>query len=364
VDISEVRDAADRLGEVSEEMRALSDLPPLPESSSIEDAIDNALTTVKSAIAAVGSNHARRVAELVSISLALQMDLQRRLTARRSRVAATLMTSLRTVTNSTDARALPQLVCDELVIGAEFSTALYSVIEDGSLRTLAGSSVHCSKVELSRVPVEISMGTVEYDCLTDITAILTSGATTCCGWFGELLNSTAYAVFAIVVEGGPVAMVHVAHDPPLGLGTAEVEVAAMYQAAVAVAVSRNTIRARFDRQRTKIHRIAAAMVTEPDDDTSTGPNVTAFEIATDRENLGAGSQHHPSPPAHNAHLESELTEREAEIHRLIVAGASNADIADQLYIGAETVKTHVKRVLRKVGAINRSEAITLHWQPR
>jgi DNA-binding CsgD family transcriptional regulator len=41
-------------------------------------------------------------------------------------------------------------------------------------------------------------------------------------------------------------------------------------------------------------------------------------------------------------------------------GASNAEIADELVITVETVKTHVKRILRKIGAINRSEAIALY----
>ena len=43
-------------------------------------------------------------------------------------------------------------------------------------------------------------------------------------------------------------------------------------------------------------------------------------------------------------------------------GASNADIADELVITVETVKTHVKRILRKIGAINRSEAIALYME--
>jgi DNA-binding CsgD family transcriptional regulator len=43
-------------------------------------------------------------------------------------------------------------------------------------------------------------------------------------------------------------------------------------------------------------------------------------------------------------------------------GASNADIAEELVITVETVKTHVKRILRKIGAINRSEAIALYME--
>ena len=49
-----------------------------------------------------------------------------------------------------------------------------------------------------------------------------------------------------------------------------------------------------------------------------------------------------------------LSEREREVFERLVLGASNAEIAEELVITIETVKTHVKRILRKIGAINRS----------
>jgi DNA-binding CsgD family transcriptional regulator len=52
------------------------------------------------------------------------------------------------------------------------------------------------------------------------------------------------------------------------------------------------------------------------------------------------------------------------VFELLVLGASNAEIADELVITVETVKTHVKRILRKIGAINRSEAIALYMEAR
>ncbi|MET8427923.1 LuxR C-terminal-related transcriptional regulator [Nocardia sp. NPDC004860] len=52
-----------------------------------------------------------------------------------------------------------------------------------------------------------------------------------------------------------------------------------------------------------------------------------------------------------------LTGREIEVLRLILTGASNSAIADELVITVDTVKSHVKRVLRKLGATNRGELI-------
>lgn len=53
----------------------------------------------------------------------------------------------------------------------------------------------------------------------------------------------------------------------------------------------------------------------------------------------------------------QLTEREAEVFELMVTGATNQAIADRLVITEGTVKSHVKHILRKYGAINRAQAI-------
>ncbi len=52
-----------------------------------------------------------------------------------------------------------------------------------------------------------------------------------------------------------------------------------------------------------------------------------------------------------------LTRREIEILRLIAAGLTNPQIADELVIGAATVKTHTLNIYRKLDAANRTQAI-------
>jgi len=52
-----------------------------------------------------------------------------------------------------------------------------------------------------------------------------------------------------------------------------------------------------------------------------------------------------------------LTERELRVAELLVAGRSNRQIAEELVVSPETVKSHVARILRKLGAGNRAEAV-------
>jgi DNA-binding CsgD family transcriptional regulator/GAF domain-containing protein len=55
---------------------------------------------------------------------------------------------------------------------------------------------------------------------------------------------------------------------------------------------------------------------------------------------------------------ADLTRRELEVLRHLADGESNTQIAANLFIAAGTVKTHVKNLLRKLGAANRAEAVS------
>jgi len=57
-----------------------------------------------------------------------------------------------------------------------------------------------------------------------------------------------------------------------------------------------------------------------------------------------------------------LTPREAEVLAAVARGASNAEIAAQLVLGTETVRTHVASVLRKLGARDRTQATVVAYR--
>jgi len=68
--------------------------------------------------------------------------------------------------------------------------------------------------------------------------------------------------------------------------------------------------------------------------------------------------HRQAPPA----AVNTLTTRELDVLRLITQGLSNAEIGQQLFISDTTVKTHVTRVLQKLGLRDRAQAIVLAYQ--
>ncbi|MFD8982174.1 response regulator [Streptomyces sp. NPDC059564] len=84
------------------------------------------------------------------------------------------------------------------------------------------------------------------------------------------------------------------------------------------------------------------------------PNITK-RLITEFSRMGA-----PRAPS-RARIE-ELTERETEVLSLIAQGLSNAEIAQHLVVAEQTVKTHVSRILVKLGLRDRTQAAVFAYE--
>ncbi|KQU53889.1 LuxR family transcriptional regulator [Rhodococcus sp. Leaf278] len=84
------------------------------------------------------------------------------------------------------------------------------------------------------------------------------------------------------------------------------------------------------------------------------PSVTRRLIADVTARRGA--RRRPSPRL------SDLTPREREVLELIATGMSNSEIAGSLFLAEQTVKTHVGKVLGKLGLRDRAQAVVLAYE--
>jgi DNA-binding NarL/FixJ family response regulator len=65
----------------------------------------------------------------------------------------------------------------------------------------------------------------------------------------------------------------------------------------------------------------------------------------------------PPVPAPGAHGNAGLSVREAEVLELICRGLSNLEIADQLFVSVNSVKTYVRQIYQKIGVTRRAQAV-------
>ena len=94
-------------------------------------------------------------------------------------------------------------------------------------------------------------------------------------------------------------------------------------------------------------------------------NMLPSELVEAIREVHAGKKRIPAELAAQLadHLGDEsLTQREVEVLRAIAGGNRNREIAEQLFISEETVKAHVKHIIGKLGANDRTQAVSIAIQ--
>jgi DNA-binding NarL/FixJ family response regulator len=91
-------------------------------------------------------------------------------------------------------------------------------------------------------------------------------------------------------------------------------------------------------------------------------NMPPKELADAVRQVHAGKKRIPAEVAAQLaeHLSDEpLTERERDVLRHVAGGNRNREIGEKLHISEETVKVHLKHIMEKLGASDRTEAVTI-----
>jgi DNA-binding NarL/FixJ family response regulator len=101
------------------------------------------------------------------------------------------------------------------------------------------------------------------------------------------------------------------------------------------------------------HQLAAGIRTVGEGDALLAPSITRRLI----EEFAA-----PRTQANNSARLDELTPRELEVFRLLATGMTNTEIAADLIVGETTIKTHVTRILMKLGARDRVQAVVIAYE--
>ena len=107
-------------------------------------------------------------------------------------------------------------------------------------------------------------------------------------------------------------------------------------------------------KRTRPEELISAIHTIASGDSLLSPAVTRKVI----EQVQRG----PAPSTSAARLLEQLTPREREVLELVARGLSNAEIAAELIVEESTVKTHVKRILSKLRARDRVQAVIFAYE--
>lgn len=334
------------LNELDRRLCSEFDIEHAGDATTLDEAIAVSAATTRKLLAgeqlgsAVGSS--ARHSSLAPF-LRAQVEARELRSAARADVVHALTEGIRRMKKAGSLQSLGRQACNELCESMGFDRAFLSFVEsDGfvveeSDRGLGGPTViprrHCA---------------AERDCI-QLRDTISTGDVPASQGYEELLGSAHYLVAPVAVELRVVALMHVSCVADRVFRT-DIDVLDAFASAYSLLHERMLNTERVHQQRTSIAR-AAARLTERVD------RIAAASISFD---LDHDDGFVPSAIADESALAATLSGRERQVFGMLVLGASNAEIADRLVITVETVKTHVKRILRKIGAINRSEAIALY----
>jgi DNA-binding CsgD family transcriptional regulator len=185
---------------------------------------------------------------------------------------------------------------------------------------------------------------------------------------GELAAATksiAYVAAPVFSWGRPIGLVHADRHRDDDVGEFDRRTLGLFAEGLGLAFERNLMIGRLQAMRRAANEHARMADALADDFTLEVLDLAGIAPSFAEEFADGYPGQMPTPSGHDSRLLlSELTTREAEVLRAIADGKTNAQIATVLFVTEGTVKSHVKHILRKLSAGNRTEAVAKYHHAR
>ncbi|MFE6610944.1 LuxR C-terminal-related transcriptional regulator [Amycolatopsis sp. NPDC057786] len=168
----------------------------------------------------------------------------------------------------------------------------------------------------------------------------------------EAARLESYVVAPVLGDDGVVGLVHAdRYVQGRQVDEFDREVFGTFAQGLGIAFRRTVLVERVQSLRTEVGQFTTSIANAMDRILSTGLPTAPI--------IGDPVVPPPGPVPVRSFVESALTPRQLEVLRLMGDGKTNAGIATRLTISEDTAKSHVKQILRKLGAANRAEAVSL-----
>jgi DNA-binding CsgD family transcriptional regulator/GAF domain-containing protein len=173
-----------------------------------------------------------------------------------------------------------------------------------------------------------------------------------------LTETKAYVAAPVLTWGRTVGLLHADRKAQSALvDESDRDLLGVFAEGLGIAFERNLLLDKFKTMQHACNEYARSVNAFVDD--VTVAMMESAAVAEGLEHVVPPTSSGALPPQERGSGVSEmLTHREWDVLRGLAAGKTNAQIAISLFVAEGTVKTHVKHVLRKLGAVNRTDAVT------
>jgi DNA-binding CsgD family transcriptional regulator/GAF domain-containing protein len=307
----------------------------------------------------------KRVSVLCELALRgaeLEADLREHDLRRRKRALAGISGALARLRAMATPADLVEAVCPEVVRSCGFSRVMLSrvvdstwmpwmahfrhrEIRDSDREWMASTRIPLRSLMLERELLEEGRPAFVADVRDDPRAATALVAST---------GTTSYAAAPIVPAGRVIGFLHADHYPDKrAVDEVDSHILGEFARGFGRIYERSVLLERLHRERDHVRETLKRAETVMDD--LARAELELVRQADERSSAGTAST--LVLTGETKTIDELLTPREREVIALLVTGQTNSAIAERLVISEGTVKSHVKQILRKLGAVNRSEVI-------